>query len=94
MPGANDWSFPSNHATIAAAATVALLVADRRLAAAVAVPAALLMAASRVWIGVHYPHDVAAGLLLGALVGWLLARLAVRAAPIVRRLDDTRLRPW
>ncbi|WP_245872202.1 phosphatase PAP2 family protein, partial [Streptomyces alboverticillatus] len=53
---------------IAFAAAAALWLVDRRLGA-LAVPAALAMAASRVWIGVHYPHDVA----LGALVGIALA---------------------
>ncbi|MET9467537.1 phosphatase PAP2 family protein [Streptomyces sp. NPDC006544] len=64
-PVSGDWSFPSNHATIAGAAAVALALAVRRLAL-LAVPLALLMAFSRVFVGVHYPHDVALGLLLGA----------------------------
>ncbi|MFB8112272.1 phosphatase PAP2 family protein [[Kitasatospora] papulosa] len=34
--------------------------------------AAILMAASRVWIGAHYPHHVLSGFIVGALV----ARLA------------------
>ncbi|MEV7416178.1 phosphatase PAP2 family protein [Streptomyces sp. NPDC089919] len=72
-PAPGDWSFPSNHAAIAAAAAVALLFASRRLGA-IALVAAVLMAASRVWVGVHYPHDVLAGFAVGALVaatlGW------------------------
>lgn len=88
-PALRDWSFPSNHAAIAAAAAAALLVIDRRLAR-LAVPAALLMAASRVWIGVHYPHDVLVGLVVGALVAWALVRHAHRAAPAVERLRGTR----
>ncbi|WP_329125779.1 phosphatase PAP2 family protein [Streptomyces sp. NBC_01465] len=91
-PALGDWSFPSNHSAIAAAAAVALVVAWHRLAV-IAIPAALLMAASRVWVGVHYPHDVAVGLLTGALVAWPLALLARRAAPAVERLRDTRLKP-
>ncbi|MFE7332523.1 phosphatase PAP2 family protein [Streptomyces sp. NPDC057565] len=91
-PPLGDWSFPSNHAAIAAAAAVAILLTDRRLGA-VAVPAALLMAASRVWIGVHYPHDVLIGLVTGALVAWLLTLAARRFAPVVVRLRETRLRP-
>jgi membrane-associated phospholipid phosphatase len=91
-PALGDWSFPSNHAAIAAAAAVAVLVADRRLAR-LAVPAALLMAASRVWIGVHYPHDVVVGLVVGALVAWPIVRHAHRAAPVVERLRGTPLKP-
>ncbi|MFE2287767.1 phosphatase PAP2 family protein [Streptomyces sp. NPDC059443] len=73
-PATGDWSFPSNHATIAGAAAVALALAVSRLAL-LTVPLALLMAFSRVFVGVHYPHDVAMGLLLGAS----LAALAVLA---------------
>ncbi|REK90942.1 phosphatase PAP2 family protein [Streptomyces inhibens] len=91
-PGLGDWSFPSNHSAVAAAAAVALLLCDRRLGR-IAVPAALLMAASRIWVGAHYPHDVAVGLLVGALIAGGLTPLARRAAPAVDRLRATRLRP-
>ncbi|MEU2953811.1 phosphatase PAP2 family protein [Streptomyces xanthochromogenes] len=91
-PPLGDWSFPSNHAAIAAAAAAAVLLTDRKLGA-IAVPAALLMAASRVWVGAHYPHDVVVGLVVGALVGLVLTLAARRAAPFVERLGDTRLRP-
>ncbi|MCH5670393.1 phosphatase PAP2 family protein [Streptomyces gilvus] len=88
-PAAGDWSFPSNHAVIAGAAAVAIALTDRRLTR-IAAPAAVLMAISRVWIGAHYPHDVAVGLALGALLAWLLMRLADRGAPLVRRVAATR----
>ncbi|SFX57081.1 phosphatase PAP2 family protein [Streptomyces atratus] len=91
-PALGDWSFPSNHAAIAAAAATAIWLTDRRLGA-IAVPAAVLMAASRVWIGVHYPHDVLIGLVTGALVARLLTIAARRCAPAVTRLRDTPLRP-
>ncbi|MFF7179639.1 phosphatase PAP2 family protein [Streptomyces sp. NPDC008121] len=58
-------SFPSSHATSAAAAAVALGTLrppGRRLL----VPAAAAMCLSRLVVGVHYPTDVAAGALLGA----------------------------
>ncbi|WP_329201604.1 MULTISPECIES: phosphatase PAP2 family protein [unclassified Streptomyces] len=91
-PPLGDWSFPSNHAAIAAAAAIAIWLTDRRLGA-VAAAAALLMAFSRVWVGAHYPHDVALGLVVGAALGWLLTRTARRGAPLVERARNTRLRP-
>lgn len=91
-PALGDWSFPSNHAAIAAATATAIWLADRRLGA-VALTAALLMGASRVWVGAHYPHDVLIGLLSGALVAWPLTAAARRCAPVVVRLRDSRLRP-
>ncbi|MFJ6747408.1 MULTISPECIES: phosphatase PAP2 family protein [unclassified Streptomyces] len=91
-PGLGDWSFPSNHSAIAAAAAVALVLCGSGLGR-IAVPAALLMAASRIWVGAHYPHDVLVGLLVGVVVGWPLTLLARRAAPAVERARATRLRP-
>lgn len=91
-PSVTDYSFPSNHAAVAAACTVALLLANRRIGL-YALPFALLMAASRVWIGVHYPHDVLAALLLGTLVAWPLSLTSRRASPLVVRLRGSRLRP-
>ncbi|MGW0395659.1 phosphatase PAP2 family protein [Streptomyces sp. NPDC003042] len=70
-PAYGDWSFPSNHAAIAGGAAVALALAVRRLAL-LTLPLALLMAYSRVFVGVHYPHDVGMGLLLGASLAALV----------------------
>ncbi|MFJ6124370.1 phosphatase PAP2 family protein [Streptomyces griseoviridis] len=78
-PAPGDWSFPSNHATLAAAAAVALWFVSVRLGA-VATVAALAMALSRVWVGAHYPHDSLAGLAVGALVALPLARAVSRHA--------------
>ncbi|MFJ9041905.1 phosphatase PAP2 family protein [Streptomyces sp. NPDC102406] len=91
-PAPGDWSFPSNHAAIAASAAVAILFVSRRLGA-VAIAAACAMAASRVWVGAHYPHDAAAGLVVGAAAGALLM-VAVRRwpEPPTRRLTASRLR--
>ncbi|MFF9091211.1 phosphatase PAP2 family protein [Streptomyces sp. NPDC014991] len=91
-PAPGDWSFPSNHAAIAFAAAVALFSVSRRLGAVAAV-AACAMAASRVWVGVHYPHDVAAGAAVGALVALLAVAVLRRPADtLVRQVTATRLR--
>ncbi|RSN36249.1 hypothetical protein DL990_08985 [Amycolatopsis sp. WAC 01416] len=85
-PPTGDWSFPSNHSTIAAAAAVGLALAWRRLVPWV-LPGALLMGFSRVFVGAHYPHDVLAGLVLGSVTAWLVFRyLKGPATRIARRL--------
>ncbi|MFE4971246.1 phosphatase PAP2 family protein [Kitasatospora sp. NPDC056651] len=91
-PGTGDWSFPSNHSVIAFAAAISLWFVSRRLGAVATVFAAL-MAASRVWVGVHYPHDVAVGALVGILVALVLAPLVARCGPLVDRMRSSALRP-
>jgi undecaprenyl-diphosphatase len=52
------------------------------------------MAASRVWVGVHYPHDVAVGLVVGALAAFVAMSVLARwPRGLAARLSATRLRP-
>ncbi|MFG2983350.1 phosphatase PAP2 family protein [Streptomyces sp. NPDC048258] len=95
-PPTGDWSFPSNHSALAGAAAIALALAVRRLAP-LTVPLALLMAFSRVFVGVHYPHDVAMGLLLGGSLGALV--VLVLAGPVstiiaAMRASGVRVAVW
>ncbi len=71
-------SFPSGHATISFA--VALVLAKRYPGGRYFFYlTAVLVAASRVWLGSHYPSDVTAGALLGLGVGHLLTtRMHIR----------------
>lgn len=69
------FSFPSGHTAVAFAAAVALAGAGSGLGLVVAMLAGGI-AVSRVYLGAHYPLDVAAGAVLGAGCGWL-ARVAV-----------------
>lgn len=66
-PASGDWSWPSNHSVLASAFATACVLAVPALGKLVA-PLALVVAASRVAAGVHYPHDVLSGLALGVLV--------------------------
>jgi undecaprenyl-diphosphatase len=46
---------------------------------------ALLVSYSRIYNGVHYPGDVAGGIIVGIFIGWMLARVYVSV--INRRLE-------
>jgi membrane-associated phospholipid phosphatase len=87
-------SFPSDHAVVAGAVVVGLLLVSRRLLAWVGVLAALLIAVSRLYLGVHYPHDTVAGLVLGvgvSLAGWLVVRVVLTR--LAAGLQRTPIRP-
>ena len=61
-------SFPSSHATSSFAAARAF---GRLLPSPLLYLLAVAMGASRLYLGVHYPSDVAAGAALGTLIGSL-----------------------
>lgn len=78
-----DFSFPSDHATMAGAATVGLLLYHRRLGI-ISAAAGVLLCFARVYIGAHYPQDVIVGFALGAAV--VLAGYAMVRVPLVALL--------
>lgn len=89
----SDYGFPSDHAIIAGAIATGLVIFSRRLGL-VAWIVALFLGFGRVYVGVHYPGDVIAGLVLGALIAVVVwALLRIPAAAIVDWLSRTPLRP-
>ncbi len=70
---AHSSSFPSSHAANTFAAGVFLALRFAKLRWILIVP--VLVAYSRVYVGVHYPLDVLAGAALGALIGGTFAMI-------------------
>jgi undecaprenyl-diphosphatase len=95
-----SWSFPSGHALTSAAVyltlgTLLMRLAHGRLAKlyciAVAMLATLLVGATRVYLGVHYPTDVLAGWLVGlswALLCWVAERRLERRTGLKREQQE------
>lgn len=75
VPPLDKYSFPSGHTLHAVAFTLVALGYYPSLAVLL-VPFTLLVAASRMVLGLHYPSDVLAGAAIGAVVGgasfWLV----------------------
>lgn len=72
-------SFPSDHAAAAFGISVALRYCSKPLGR-VYIGFAALVAFSRIWVGVHFPFDVAAGAAIGALAAAALCSAAAKHA--------------
>lgn len=84
VPEPASYAFPSGHTTSAFAAASGAVLAAKRLLRRVPLwgwgmlALAAAIAYSRVYVGVHWPTDVAAGVLLGVASGWVGARRVAR----------------
>lgn len=86
IPRPEDGSFPSGHSAASFAAVAALLGMESRLWRPAFV-LAVLICFSRLYLYVHWPSDVLAGVVLGTLLGFLAARIIQRGE---RRLAEKR----
>lgn len=81
VPAEKSFSFPSGHAGHAFAAAVVIYAMLPKKYGIPALILAVLIAFSRLYVGVHYPTDV----LAGSLIGTVIALLAVA---VVRTVSD------
>ncbi|MBN1164918.1 MAG: phosphatase PAP2 family protein [Candidatus Krumholzibacteriota bacterium] len=85
----SSFSFPSSHATNITAAMLFLGLAYRKLIVPLLL-VAFTVSYSRIYIGVHWPLDVAGGMALGALLAgaaWWLFQKLYRPAPTLSEPD-------
>lgn len=74
VPKMHDYSFPSGHTLASFEAAGALLMTDKRYG----IPAlvlAFMIAFSRLYLYVHYPSDVFAGIVLGLIFAFIAVKL-------------------
>ncbi|OXI65525.1 undecaprenyl-diphosphatase [Burkholderia sp. AU28863] len=90
IPHAPDSSFPSDHMTFAWSMAVGLLLGGTtRVTGFVMAAMAVAIAWGRVYAGVHWPFDMAGGVLVGT-VGALAAHLyGQRVTALLERLGDS-----
>lgn len=91
--GMRFWSsFPSDHAAIWMAIAVGIFFVWRWIGVLAIIQCVVLVCLPRVYLGLHYPTDVIAGAVIGALVAWLLTRTPIRKryAPFFVRFMETR----
>jgi membrane-associated phospholipid phosphatase len=88
---AGDFSFPSDHSVVAGAIAGGLFFVSFRWGV-VAAGLGLFLGFARVYVGVHYPIDVLAGLLLGALIAVGLETALLR--PMSRLAEWTGTTPF
>ncbi|AIJ06145.1 lipoprotein B [Methanocaldococcus bathoardescens] len=67
----NEPSFPSGHTTLAFTLATSLLYYSRKIGLLFLIWA-IFVAYSRVYVGVHYPFDVLAGIIIGIVCGYLI----------------------
>lgn len=73
--GQDRYSFPSAHSVVAGAFASVVICNCRDWRGWLAVAIAVLIGAARVYQGMHWPSDVAAGWLLGVAAGAIAVRL-------------------
>lgn len=77
IPPSGDWSFPSDHASAAAAIVFVFVRQGLPWRAMVLLVMAVLIGVSRIYVGTHYAADVVGGAATG-LVAALVVQLVVR----------------
>lgn len=92
VPRQDSPSFPSNHAAncFGVATYLGYMFPASKLALLFI---ASLVAYSRVYVGVHFPFDVAVGAILGIFWGWVVFRLLTTLS-VVRRKKDIPTFRW
>jgi membrane-associated phospholipid phosphatase len=84
-------SFPSDFAALFFAVATVIFLANRKFGAVAYLWSFVVCGVARVYLGIHYPSDIAAGALIGITTVLLFSRefIAARMAPLVR-LSATR----
>jgi undecaprenyl-diphosphatase len=93
LPIKTSKSFPSNHAANTAAFAAAVVIMCGLKAGLPFIVIAFLVGYSRIYVGVHFPLDVAAGWLIGSLLAFAICRAIRRRWPLAPPLVAEECQP-
>lgn len=74
IPRPTDFSFPSGH-TLASAIAATILTLSNKKFGLLAIPLAISIAFSRLYLYVHFPSDILGGAVIGLLIGLFIFRI-------------------
>ncbi len=77
----HDWSFPSGHTTNSFAAAWVVFTMLPRKYGLPALILAILIAFSRMYVGVHYPTDILGGIAVGCIGAWCACKAVGKYLP-------------
>ena len=79
IPTPQDFSFPSGHTLSSVIGAILLTKANKRFGYG-AIPLAVLMAFSRLYLYVHYPTDILGGVILASIISFAVWRIGNKIA--------------
>lgn len=74
----SDFSFPSGHSTCSMASSVVLFLYLPKKYGSAALVLGIFICLSRLYVGVHYPTDVLAGMAVGILAAFIAAKIIMK----------------
>ena len=92
--GVEEWdrySFPSGHSMTAMAIAMGFILTEGRRVIVPSIIGVLLMGVSRLYLMVHFPSDILAGYILGAICGYLGYLIMNKAYAY---MEDHQDKPW
>ncbi len=85
VPALSDFSFPSGHTLVVFEVATVILKREKRIFGVIAMTLAALVAFSRLYLYVHFPTDVIAGIVLGIAFGLVGCFVLDKAGKAVKK---------
>lgn len=93
IPKPKDWSFPSGHATSSIGCGIAMLRNLPKKYGISGFTIGILIAVSRIYLGVHYTTDIVAGALIGTVSAFSSEKIVNKADKIISEKRKSKKSP-